>query len=47
MGKRGFIAGKMSQFEKALSAIEFDHEPSREEVLEKIDEVIKKMMNKK
>lgn len=47
MGKRGFISGKMAQFEKALSAVKFDHEPSREEVLEKIDEVIKRMMKKK
>lgn len=37
MGKRGFIAGKMVQVEKALSSIKFDHEPSSEEVLEKID----------
>lgn len=47
MGKRGFILGKMSQIEKALSEIKFDHEPTKEEVLRKIDEALKKVMQKK
>ncbi|UCE06798.1 MAG: hypothetical protein JSW07_01780 [bacterium] len=46
MSKRGFLFGKMVQFEKALSSIEFDHEPSTEEVVEKIEEIIGKMQEK-
>ena len=47
MGKRGFLLGKMSQVEKALSEIKFDHEPTREEMLRKIDEALKNVMQKK
>lgn len=47
MGKRGFLSGKMAQFEQALSNIKFDHEPTTEEVIQKIEQVLKKIMNKK
>lgn len=47
MGKRAFLFGKMAQVEKALSSIQFDHEPTREELIQKIDEVIRNLMNKK
>ncbi len=47
IGLRGYIFGKMSQLEKALSSIRFDHEPTEEEMLRKIDSVLKKMMNKR
>jgi len=46
MSKRGFLFGKMAQFEKALSSVEFDHEPTTEEVVEKIEEIIRKMQEK-
>jgi len=46
MSKRGFLFGKMAQFEKALSSVEFDHEPTTEEVVEKIEEVIRKLQRK-
>lgn len=46
MGKRGFLLGKMAQFEKALSSIEFEGEPTTEELVEKIEEVLTKMQNK-
>lgn len=47
IARRGFIFGKMAQVEKALSAVEFDHDPTKEEVIQKIDEVIRKLMHKK
>jgi hypothetical protein len=47
IARRGFIFGKMSQVEKALSAVKFDHEPTKEEVIRKVDEVIRKLMNKR
>lgn len=47
IARRGFIFGKMTQVEKALSSIKFDHEPTQEEVIQKIDRVIRKLMNKR
>lgn len=47
MGKRGFLLGKISQVEQALSEIKFDHEPTREEILKTIDEAIKNVIKKK
>ncbi len=47
MGKRAFLFGKMAQVEKALSSVQFDHEPTREELIQKIDEAIRKLMKKK
>jgi hypothetical protein len=47
IARRGFIFGKMTQVEKALSAVNFDHEPTKEEVIRKVDEVIRKLMNKR
>ena len=47
IARRGFIFGKMTQVKKALSAVKFDHESTKEEVIRKVDEVIRKLMNKK
>ncbi|MDZ7330371.1 MAG: hypothetical protein ONB31_00160 [candidate division KSB1 bacterium] len=47
MALRGYIFGKMNQLQKALSSIQFDHEPSEEEVLRKINSIIKKIMRKR
>jgi len=43
MGKRAFLAGKIAQFDKALSSIEIEGEPSTEELTEKIEELFRKM----
>lgn len=46
-GKRAFLFGKIAQFEKALSSIEIERNASTEEIVQKIEEVIKKMQKKK
>ena len=46
MGKRGFLFGKMVQFEKALSSIEVDDNTSTEELVKKIEDVLRKINNK-
>lgn len=45
MGHRAFLTGKAMQLERALSAVQFDQEPTAEEVLQKIEEVIQKMIS--
>lgn len=47
MALRGYIFGKMNQLQKALSSIQFDHEPNEEEVLRKINSVLKKILRKR
>ncbi len=44
MGHRGFLTGKIMQLERALANVQFDHEPTTEEVLQKLEEIIEKMM---
>jgi len=45
-GKRAFLFGKIAQFEKALSSIEIEGEPSTEEVVKKIEGAVAKLLNK-
>ena len=43
MGKRAFLAGKIAQFGKALSLIEFEGEPTTGEIIKKIEDVFRSM----
>ncbi|MDZ7262450.1 MAG: hypothetical protein ONB05_10140 [candidate division KSB1 bacterium] len=47
MGNRAFLFAKMAQFEKALSSIEIEGDFTPEELIEKIEEALRKMENKK
>lgn len=47
MGHRGFLTAKIVQWERALANVRFDHEPTTEEVLEKLEAIIEKMMGKR
>ena len=47
MGKRAFLAGKIAQVEQALSSIEIEDEITPEELADKIEEVFRKLQNKR